>query len=195
LAHWGRPASDNALTRTPDSSRFPARRSGGRGVVVDELALVPAWLDPRSTWPSPAATSLIGLAGDVRVNPTFACEGHVALRCRMSGVPIFHAVQRGLLVGRCSLTVFRMTIVRRLQDRPLGLNDRLPTAGRRSGRGLVLERDSDRGDVGLGPADSFGNGLEAIAVLVGVDGRPRIEVRLLTGSGQRDVCALASGVR
>ena len=59
---------------------------------------------------------------------------------------------------------------------------------------LVLERYGDRRKVGLGPADPFGEGLEAIAVPVGVNGLVGVEVRLLAGAGERDVRALAGGV-
>jgi hypothetical protein len=58
----------------------------------------------------------------------------------------------------------------------------------------MLKWDGDRREVGLGPADPFGEGLEAIAVPVGLDGLFGVEVRLLTGAGERDVRALAGGV-
>ncbi len=74
----------------PHSSRFPAWRTGGLGVVADELALVAARLDPRSTWPSPAARVLIGMAGSARVNAAVACDSRVALGRRMLGVAFVH---------------------------------------------------------------------------------------------------------
>ena len=109
----------------PDSSRFPAWRAGCLCVVADELALVAAWLDPRSTWPSPAARVLIRVAESARVNPVFACGSRVALGRRSSGVAFVRAIERGLLVGRGALTGFRMIVVRRQRDRPAGLDDRL----------------------------------------------------------------------
>ena len=75
-----------------------------------------------------------------------------------------------------------------------GHADRLWRSGCRGDRPLVLERYGDRREVGLGPADPLGEGLEAIAVPVGVDGLLGVEVRLLAGAGERDVGALAGGV-
>ena len=88
-------------TRSPvraHSSRLPARPTGGVGVLADEFALVAGGLDRRSTWPSPAARVLIGVAGSVRVNPAFACEGRVALGHRRSGVAFVRTVEGGLLL-------------------------------------------------------------------------------------------------
>src|ERR1039458_7179832 len=61
------------------SSRFPARRTGGLGVVADELALVASQLHRRPTWPSPTARVLIDVAGGAPISPAFVCEGRVAL--------------------------------------------------------------------------------------------------------------------
>src|SRR5450755_5050275 len=87
-----------------------------------------------------------------------------------------------------------MIVVRRQRDWPAGLDDRLAAVRRSGDRRLVLERYGDRREVGLGPADPFGNCLKAIAVPIRFDGLGGVEVCLVAGAGERDVGALACGV-
>ncbi len=58
----------------------------------------------------------------------------------------------------------------------------------------LLDRYDDRGEVGLGLADLFGEGLETIAVPIGFDGLVGVKVGFLAGPGERDVGAQAGGV-
>ena len=155
----GRAACTNMLVLLSESSPFPAWRTGGLGVVTDELALVAARLDPRSTRPSLAARVLICVAQGARVNPVFASGSRVVLGRRLLGVAFVHAIERGLLVGQGALAVSRMIAATPLRDRPVRIDDRLAAGDRGGDCRLVLERYGDRRDVGLGPADPFGEGL------------------------------------
>jgi hypothetical protein len=85
----------------------------------------------------------------------------------MLGVAFVHPIERGHVVHGGAPPDFRDIAVRRLRDRHAGLGHRLAAVGRRGEHLLVLERYGDRREVGLGPADPLGKGLEAIAVPVG----------------------------
>ena len=77
----------NALTGVFGLVTVPSLAPGGLGVVADEFALVAARLDPRSTWPSPAARVLIGdgreCSGQSRSSRATAAS-RSAVACRVS---------------------------------------------------------------------------------------------------------------
>src|ERR1035441_4413435 len=103
------------------------------------------------------------MAGSARVNAAVACNSRVALGRRIFGDGFVLTVERGLIVGRGALAGAWMIVVRRLRDRPAEVGDRFAADGRRRDRRLVLERYGDRRKVGLGAADSVGQGLGGVA--------------------------------